>query len=98
MTGKRRVCLWNAHAYLGLAAIAEVESASGFLIGFSRIRPFEVADFYNHFLSVKAVEQLSDLILANHKPVPLFMVCGNDNVFNLNGMYAYDLVEAVKEL
>lgn len=61
---KRGVCLWNAHAYLGLAAKAEVGSASGFMIGFSSIRSFEVAAFYNHFLSVKAVSELSDLILA----------------------------------
>lgn len=97
MTGKRRVCLWNAHAYLGLAAIAEVDSASGFMIGFSRIRPFEVADFYNHVLSVKAVSELSDLILARHNPVPLFMVCGNYNFCNLNGRYAYDF-RAVEKL
>lgn len=63
VSGKRGVCLWNAHAYLGLAAIAEVGSASGFMIGFSSIRSFEVAA-YNHFLSVKAVSELSDLILA----------------------------------
>lgn len=57
MTGKCSVCPWNEHAYLGLAAIAEVVSASGFMIGFSSIRPFEVADFYNHFLSVKAASE-----------------------------------------
>lgn len=57
MTGKCSVCLWNEHAYLGLAAIAEVVSASGFMTGFNSIRPFEVADFYNHFLSVKAASE-----------------------------------------
>lgn len=64
------------------------------MIGFSSIRPFEVADFYNHVLSVKAV---SDLILAHHNPVPLFMVCGNYNFCNLNGRYAYDF-RAVEKL
>lgn len=42
---KRGICLGNAHAYLGLAAIAEVGSASGFINGFSSIRSFEVAAF-----------------------------------------------------